>query len=125
MKKKQKRQHKFAGTLANSYERYLKSNVEKCQLLGAKVEVKEYLKRMPSTMQAHYEMGSKEMAESGLMLIVLMSGKRVIAHTMIEVAFYRHSIKNAGSREGGLTNDYMVEHVESTFLRPLKEAMND
>ena len=125
MKKKNKRIHKFGGTLANSYERCLKSNVDKLKLLGAKLEVKEYRKRIPRPMQDAYEMTGREMSEDNLMLVVVMSGKKIIAHTMIEVAFYYHSIKNAGSREGGLFNDYMVEHVESTFLRPLKEAVDD
>lgn len=125
MKKKNKRIHKFGGTLANSYERCLKSNVDKFKLLGAKLEVKEYRKRIPASMQAAYEMTGKDMADDDLMLVVVMSGKKIIAHTMLEVAFYYNSIKNAGSQEGGLTNDYMVEHVDSTFLRHIKEAMNE
>jgi len=125
VKKKNKRIHKFGGTLANSYERCLKSNIDKFKLLGAKLEVKEYRKRIPAPMQAAYEMTGKEMSDDDLMLVVVMSGKKIIAHTMLEVAFYYHSIKNAGSQEGGLTNDYMVEHVDSTFLRHIQEAMND
>ena len=123
MKKRNKRIHKFGGSLANSYERYLKSSVDKFKLLGAKLEVKEYRKRLPLLMQEMYEMSSKEMADNNLVLVVVMSGKKIIAHTMIESSFYYQAVKNAGSRDGGLLNDYMVEHVEATFIHHIKEAM--
>ena len=123
--KKNKRTHKFGGALASSYEKYLGRELEKLQLQGAMVTVKVYRGRMPGIMCKLYEMSNKELKKEDLLLVALWSGRKIIAHSLIEAAFYYKTIKTPGSAIGGLENDYMVEAVEAAFLRPLRSAIDD
>tara|TARA_R110001592_G_scaffold353814_1_gene652998 strand:+ start:342 stop:764 length:423 start_codon:yes stop_codon:yes gene_type:complete len=123
MKKKRKRIHKFGGNLAASYEKYLDRELDKCRLQGARVTVKVYKGRAPKLLLDRYEMSNQELKDENLLIVALYSSKVIIAYTLIESAFYFRAIKAPASAAGAEDNDYMIECVENTFLRPLRRAI--
>lgn len=125
MKNKRKRIHKFGGTLASSYEKYLERELSKCRLQGAKVAVKVYRGRAPKLLLDKYEMTNRELKDEDLLIVALYSAKTIIAYTLIEASFYYATIKNPASAAGAEDNDYMIECVEDAFLRPLRRALED
>jgi hypothetical protein len=123
MKKKRKRIHTFGGNLAASYETYLERELDKCRLQGARVTTKVYKGRAPKFLLEKYEMSNQELKDENLLIVALYSSKIIIAYTLIESSFYFRTIKAPNSAVGAEDNDYMIECVEDTFLRPLRRAI--
>ena len=101
----------------SSYQKYLSSEVNKVSLQGALLGIKEYSLRIPSALAKAYETTGKDMKDDGCILITLMSGRKVIAHSMVDKSFYLGTCKDRNDY------DYMIESVECSFLRPLRKAV--
>jgi len=125
MKKKRKRIHKFGGNLAASYEKYLERELDKCRIRGAKLAIKVYRGRAPKILLDKYEMCNRELKDEDLLIVALYSGKTIIAFTLIESSFYYGTIKAPASAAGAEDNDYMIECVEETFMRPLRRQLEE
>ncbi len=122
--KKKKFLHAKIPAQQMSYEKYLERGISEANTRGAKVTIHTYLKRMPAELQKAYECDSKWMRDDGSIVVVLKSGGKIIAHTMIDKGFYYSSIRKTNTTEGRLDLDYMIESVESSFLRPLRSAID-
>ena len=102
----------------SSYQKYLRRGVETAMLQGAKLEIKEYTLRIPPAMTSAYEITGKKMRDDGDMLVTIWSGRKIIAHLMLEKSLYLGTCKDRNDY------DYMIESVECNFLRPLDSALN-
>ncbi len=102
----------------SSYQKYLKRGVETAMLQGANLEIKEYTLRIPTAMARAYEITGKKMRDDGDMLVTLWSGKKIIAHLMLEKSLYLGTCKDRNDY------DYMIESAECIFLRPLNAALD-
>jgi len=106
--------------MAMSYKKYLETELAKMELRGVKVKLKEYKARVPNKLLKMYEMTNKMLKDLDSVIVVLESGGKIIAHTILTNQFYFNTIK-VSDRDG--TDDMMLSCL-ANFITPLENQLD-